>query len=338
MNLPYKYLLSICIPTFNRSKYLNGLLENISSEISKYDIADDLQVVIVNGHSNDDTEEMVKTFKIECELKYYRRQVRVGVDKDILKCVELSDAQYCWLFSDDDMFTDGAIDYLLGVLKKEEVLSGCFSNRIPFNFKMEKKIAEVRKWPGKILKNDMLFVEKSECIKNIGMDYGFLSSQIINRSLWQKAVGNEDFGSLYKCYYLMVHIILKMMDENCRWLYIHRPLLKQRTGNDTLLNNEGVIIRQKVEHENFEKILNLHYEQGSEEHYVFFRKMVNRLPRAVANLKSQNISYLSQVQLFKLFYIKYKRYSRFWYLVIPIFFIPNIFLLNVKKFYFKYMV
>ena len=333
-----KYLLAICIPTFNRSKYLKGLLENISSELEKYNNFNNVQIIIVDGHSDDDTEEMVNTFKVGCELKYYQRRVRVGVDKDILKCVELSNAEYCWLFSDDDRFTDGAINYLLGLLRKEKDLSGCFCNRVPFDFKLERKVAEASEWPGKIFNKDRLFVEKSGCITNIGMDYGFLSSQVINRSEWQKAVGNEDYGDLYESYYLMVHIIFKMMNENCRWLYIHRPMLMQRTGNDTLLNNEGVIKRQTIEHENFEKILNLHYDHGTEEHYVFFKKMVTRLPRAVANLKSQNISYSIQVYLIKLLYKKYRMYRRFWYSVVPIFFIPNILFLYVKKFYFKYVV
>jgi len=333
-----KYLLALCIPTYNRSKYLKGLLENISLELDKHRIFDDIQIIIVDGQSDDDTETMVTTFQIECELKYYRRKAKVGIDKDIIKCVELSDAEYCWLFSDDDRFTDGAISYLLDVLRKEKDLSGCFCNRVTFDFKLERKVAEASGWPGKILNNDRLFVDKSESFKCIGMDFGFISSQVINSSRWKKAVGNEDYGDLYKSYYLMVHIIGKIMNEKFRWLYIHRPLVMQRTGNDSLLNKEGVIKRQTIEHRSFENILNHHYGYGTEEHYVFFKKMVNRLPRVIANLKSQNISYSTQVHLFKLYYNKYGQYLQFWCLVAPIFLIPNIIFLYIKKFYFKFLV
>lgn len=333
-----KYLLAVCIPTYNRSKYLKGLLENISLELEKYSNFNDIQIIIVDGHSDDDTETIVTTFKIKCALKYYRRKVREGIDKDIIKCVQLSDAEYCWLFSDDDRFTDGAISYLLGVLRKEKDLSGCFCNREPFDFKLERKVAEVSRWPGRIITKDRLFVEKSECIKYIGMDFGFISSQVINSPLWKKVVGNEDYGELYKSYYLMVHIIFKMMSENCRWLYIHRPLVMQRTGNDTLLNKEGVIKRQTIEHEIFENILNHHYDHGTEEHYVFFRRMVNRLPRVIANFKSQDIDYRIQFQLLKLFHSKYNGYFLFWVKVVPLFFLPNIIFILVRKIYFKYCI
>lgn len=338
MNIQNKYLLAICIPTFNRSKYLKGLLENISLEITNYNLTNDLQVIIVDGMSNDDTDALVNSFKMRCNLKYYRRQTKEGIDKDIIKCVDLSDAEYCWLFSDDDRFTDGAISYLLDILRNERKISGCFCNRESFDFQLKRKVAEVNEWPGKIFTDNHLFIQKSECVKTIGMDFGFISSQVINRHLWLKAVGMEDYGDLYKSYYLMVHFIFKMMDEKCKWMYIHRPLVMQRTGNDTLLNKEGVIKRQNIEHESFETILQLHYDKGTEEYYVFFMKMVKRLPRVIANLKSQNIPYSIQVYLLKLFYKKYKKYSRFWFLVVPIFFMPNFLLLYIKKFYFKYLI
>ena len=48
-----KYLLSICIPTLNRSTYLQGLLTNISYEITKYNLSNDLQIVILTKQSFD---------------------------------------------------------------------------------------------------------------------------------------------------------------------------------------------------------------------------------------------------------------------------------------------
>ena len=331
-----KYLLSICIPTLNRSTYLYGLLENISYEINKYNLSNDLQIVIVDGNSTDDTELMVNSYDLKCDKKYFRRQFREGIDKDIIKSIELSDSEYCWLFSDDDFFTDGAIKYVIDMLNTNKELSGCFCNRTSYDFQMQYNVAEISHWPGKVIKNNSLFTNKSECIKLIGMDFGFISSQIINRNKWLESLGNEDYGDLYKTYYFMVHVFFKMMNENFKWLYIQKELVMQRTGNDTLLNNEGVIKRQHIEHESFEKILNFHYNKNSVEYYLFFKKMVNRLPRALANLKSQNLSYSTQIYILKLYLRKYKNYFSFWYMVFPIFFIPNSFFKYLKFFYFKY--
>jgi abequosyltransferase len=331
-----KYLLSICIPTLNRSTYLHSLLNNISLEITKYNLSNDLQIVIIDGNSNDDTESMVSSYDFKCNKKYFRRQVREGIDKDIIKSIELSNSDFCWLFSDDDLFTDGAINHVLDILKKDRELSGCFCNRVSYDFQMKHKVAEISQWPGKIFEQNRLFTNKSECIKLIGMDFGFISSQIINRTNWLEAFGSENYGDLYKSYYFMVHIFFRMMNKKFKWLYIHKQLIIQRTGNDTLLNNEGVIKRQNIEHESFEKILNLHYKKNSSEFFFFFNKMVHRLPRAIANLKSQNIPYSTQLDILKLLFKKYNKYVRFWFIVIPIFFIPNVFFHYLKHLYFKY--
>lgn len=332
-----KYILSICIPTFNRATMLKGLIENIFSEMDNCNKTDDIQILVVDGNSEDNTSEIIHELRAKKNIKYFKRSERVGIDKDIIKCVELADGKYCWLFSDDDRVTTGAISYLLDTLKEYENVTGCFCNRISYDFQMKKKVAEASGWPGKIFKNNRIFTDKSECFKRIGMDFGFISSQVVKRSEWQKVVECHDFGDLYFSYYLMVHIIGRIMDNNFMWLYIDKPLVKQRTGNDSLLNVKGVMERQKIEHNSFEKILLKHYNIKSEVYKTFFRKMVYRLPRVVANFKSNGIDYKTQYNLLRLYNSKYKGYLSFWIKVVPIFIIPNIIFMIIKKIYFKYL-
>lgn len=333
-----EYLLTIGIPTYNRATLLKGLIENIFSEIDKSGHAEDVQILVVDGKSEDNTAEIIEELKVRGKLKYFRREQKEGIDRDILKCVELADGKYCWLFSDDDRLATGAISHLVDTLKKGENLTGCFCNRISYDFQMGKKVAEAKGWPGKLLKEDHIFTDKAECFRYIGMDFGFISSQIVKRSEWQKIVEGVDFGELYNSYYLMVHIIGRMMDERFKWLYISSPLVKQRTGNDSLLINKGVVERQVIEHNNFDKIVGRHYGRKSKEYKIFFNKMVSRLPRVLANLKSQNIDCKTQFRLFKLYYSKYNSHWLLWFTVVPLFFVPNKIFILVRKIYFKYCI
>jgi len=332
------FYLTICIPTYNRATLLKGLIENIFSEIDICKNADDIQILVVDGNSEDNTTKIINELQSKRNIKYYRRAEKVGIDKDILKCVELADGKYCWLFSDDDRMTTGAISYLIDTLKAYGDVAGCFCNRISYDFQMEKKVAEVSGWPSKIFNDNRIFTDKSQCFKCIGMDFGFISSQVVKRSEWQKVVGCQDFGDLYFTYYLMVHIIGRMMDNNFKWLFINRPLVKQRTGNDSLLNVKGVLERQKIEHNNFEKILLKHYDTKNKMYKIFFRKMVDRLPRVVANFKSGGIDYKTQYHLFMLYNGKYKGYISFWIKVVPIFLVPNMAFMIIKNIYFKYWI
>jgi abequosyltransferase len=332
------YLLSICIPTFNRASFLNELLEEITKEISKNKLELKVQLLVVDGNSKDNTSEIVKSFLNRIEIKYFKRETRVGVDKDILKCVELADGEYCWLFSDDDRIFSGAINHVVETLGKSKNLTGIFCNRVSYDFKMEKTVSESKYWPSQKFKTNYVFTNKADCFKYIGMDFGFISSQIVNKSKWQKEVDGVDFGDLYQSYYLMVHVIGLMMNQDFKWLYMSRALIKQRTGNDSLLNSQGVIERQKIEHNNFYKIFILHFPQNSLEFRFFFTKMVIRLPRVIANLKSQNLGYLDQLKLLKILHARYHDFYQFYFKVMPIFFIPNYIFRLIKKAYFKYFV
>jgi len=331
-----KRLLSICIPTYNRGILLRGLIENIFEELEKSKCFQDVQIVIVDGCSADNTKQIVAEFLKIMNIKYFRRKERKGVDKDILKCVEIADGEFCWLFSDDDKFTTGAIAYLIKLLREEEDLTGCFCNRTPYDSLVEKKVAEVKGWPGKLLKEDKIFADKTDCFKYIGTDFGFLSTQIVRQSDWQKVAEGVDFGELYKCLYLMVHIIVSMMNENFKWLYINKPLVKQRTANDSLLARTGIVKQQELVYNGFVKVVSKHYDTKSNEYKLFFKKMVNRLPRVVANMKSQNVDYVTQTKLLKLYYAEYSNYWEFWSKVAPIFIAPNSIFILIKKLYFRY--
>ena len=219
-----EYLLTIGIPTLNRSLMLKGLLDNIYSELEASGNGRNVQIVVVDGNSGDNTAEVVTQFEDKLSLTYFKRKKRKGIDKDILKCVELSDGEYCWLISDDDRLTSGAISHLLKMLSEEKNLTGCFCNRMPYDSHMEKKVAEIRGWPGKTIKEDRIFIDKSEFFKDIGMDFGFISSQVVKRSTWQEIVDAEVFEDLSNTYYLMAHIIARMMDRKFKWLYISKRL------------------------------------------------------------------------------------------------------------------
>jgi abequosyltransferase len=329
------YLLTICIPTYNRAHMLGPLLNRLRDRIVDSGLTSTVQILVLDGGSQDHTPQLLKS---AAGITYFRRGQRVGIDRDILKCVELADGKYCWLFSDDDDFAPDAIDYVVDFLEKNQDLTGVFCNRIPYDSFMEKPVSEVVNWPGNTLNTDKLYTKKSECFSGIGMDFGFISSQIVNRSAWQRVVSSCEFSDLTTTYYLMVHIIGKMMEKPFKWFYISKPLVKQRTGNDSLLISKGVIHRQTIEHENFDRIIRLHFHIESAEYRRFFLKMVRRLPRVIANLKAQELRFNDQTKLLKLYYRKYRHYPDFWFAAVPIFLLPNFIFKAIKKLYFDLLV
>jgi len=91
--LTSKYKLSICIPTYNRADYIGETLSSIISQSG-----DDIEIVIVDGASTDNTEGVVNEFQGRFEnIHYHREKKNNGVDADLAKSVALAQGEYCWL-------------------------------------------------------------------------------------------------------------------------------------------------------------------------------------------------------------------------------------------------
>lgn len=98
-------LLTICIATYNRASYIGETLESIIPELDE-----DVEVLVVDGASTDNTEAVVREFaQKEPLIRYIRLSTKGGVDKDYDKAVELARGEFCWLFTDDDLLKPGAI-------------------------------------------------------------------------------------------------------------------------------------------------------------------------------------------------------------------------------------
>ena len=57
------YKLSICIPTYNRAAYIGETLASIISQSN-----DDIEIVIVDGASTDNTADVVTSFKVDLKI------------------------------------------------------------------------------------------------------------------------------------------------------------------------------------------------------------------------------------------------------------------------------
>src|SRR5260221_10510422 len=97
--------LSICIPTYNFGEFIGQTLESIVGQAT-----DEVEIIVGDGGSTDDTAEVVKRYQSRfSRLSYHNFGKKSGVDLDLSKTVELAKSDYCWLMSSDDVLRPGAI-------------------------------------------------------------------------------------------------------------------------------------------------------------------------------------------------------------------------------------
>jgi len=181
--------LSICIATYNRAKYISETLDSIISQVN-----DDVEILVVDGASNDNTREIVEGYERLCpQLRYVRLPVKGGVDEDYAKAVELASGGYCWLMTDDDVLKDGAVKKVLNAIDKKygliivnaevrdiELKTLIEERRLKFNVDRIYKLAD----------HHQFFVEM--------LDYlTFIGCVVIKKRLWNERDKAKYFGSLF---------------------------------------------------------------------------------------------------------------------------------------------
>ncbi len=102
--------LTICIPTYNRSTHLNNCLNSIYLNGK---ILDDIDICISDNNSTDNTYEIINFFKNKMNIKYNKNENNIGVARNILKSISMSNSEFCWVIGDDDLLFDNAVEEVL---------------------------------------------------------------------------------------------------------------------------------------------------------------------------------------------------------------------------------
>ena len=101
--------LSICIPTYNKAEFIFSTLESIEKQNLDFNV----EVVILDGASTDNTKEIVNTFKNKIKNLHYHLEIsNNGIDFDLDKTVAIANGNYCWLMSSDDLMLNDSVNYI----------------------------------------------------------------------------------------------------------------------------------------------------------------------------------------------------------------------------------
>lgn len=109
------YLLSICIPTFNRASSLTFLLESIERNLANLKQQNQVELVVLNNASDDNTENIIGQFK-HLSIRYFCNKQNIGITPNIMKVTSYATGKFVWIVGDDDVLVDGCLKKIISVL------------------------------------------------------------------------------------------------------------------------------------------------------------------------------------------------------------------------------
>ena len=210
--------LSICIATYNRADVIGQTLESIISQAT-----DEVEIIIVDGASPDDTETVVQRYKAQCpQLRYHRLPVKGGVDRDYCHAVSFATGAYCWLLTDDDILKSGAIKTILDLLPRNYSL-------IVVNAEVrDRSLSQLVETKHLHIDNDTVYQPSSwEAFFINTVSYlSFIGAVVIDRALWNERIKEPYIGTDF------IHIGVIFQKELPNGAFVMaEPCLSIRYGN-----------------------------------------------------------------------------------------------------------
>ncbi|KAI4448335.1 Abequosyltransferase RfbV [Eubacterium plexicaudatum ASF492] len=230
--------LAICIPTYNRPKYLLEFLKTAVGWLNGMN-KNDVQICVSDNASEESYECVVEYMKsVDVEFIYSRTDKNYGADANFLRAVEIADADYCWLAGDDDGIAEGAIDVVLSYVKTNPDISVFWGNRIICNKKLKPFMKD--KWTKERQSFIVDFSNEDKVVEyfdklNSTTSMGYLTSLIVKKEEWdtQRTYCEKYKGTIY----VQVAQYLSMLKGKGKMMCIRECIALSRFGNDGFYEN-----------------------------------------------------------------------------------------------------
>lgn len=197
-------LFSICIPAYNRAKFLAPLLDSIY--VQNFN---NFEIVICEDHSKERLEisKIVETYNVihSNTIRYFENEENLGYDGNIRNLVEKAEGTYCFFMGNDDLMCPDALKYVADAISKYSNVGFVLKSYAWFDETPEKINQEIRYFT-----EERLLMAGKESISVCFRRSGVISGFIIHRDTAQKASTFNYDGTLYYQMHLSGEVLTSM--------------------------------------------------------------------------------------------------------------------------------
>jgi abequosyltransferase len=224
------YILSICIPSYNRADMLSAAIESILNQA-----AEGVEIVVSDNASTDNTDLVMRDLaQRHPQIRYVRSDVNVGADRNFLKVVELAAGRYTWLMGSDDMVAPGGVAEVLSAIESHPELPGFSVNRQMYDVSMSRPQNDLDIFPPQAQRVHAHDSAQS-AIHELGIYLSFISGQVFNRETWRRYANHANIDKYFNG---LVHLfpLFALIRDADTWGAIAAPIVQCRGDNDSFLS------------------------------------------------------------------------------------------------------
>lgn len=315
-----QFKLSICIPTYNRSKFLNECLQSAITAINYANAT--VEIVISDNCGSDDTPEVVAHWSAIYPFIRYHRNDKNIFEMNFRRVVQLASGEYVWTLGDDDQIVEDGVKRMLESINYgyDFIICNCIQSGktlLPLGLKVK---------------------NQKEILEKIGIWYlGFISATVAKKKL-MLALPDEEYQGFVEYGLVHSYACLVGISGGCKPVFIPEPILRipsppiyrsnpewVRLYSETIIPKIAIMAPALISN----KLVQYNYSKASvtnaKNHVV-----KNSILPIIIGEKAEQKNTKTIVELVSL---HYRDCWTFWFLILPIRLLPNFIFTIARKFY-----
>ncbi len=150
--------LSILIPTYNRSKYLSKNLAILNEYIQKGNYLQNIEIIVSNNNSADNTHDVVTSFQKEnpnLYLRYFSQKENIGLEKNALYVLKEAIGEYVMYLGDDDYIVYPYLVEVINLINQNvntktiiPSIVAISTNGVPLGYGRDTNLTDKKYYPG----------------------------------------------------------------------------------------------------------------------------------------------------------------------------------------------
>ncbi len=214
-------LLTIAVPTFNRSQYLSVLLSFLAPQLKD---ESRVELLISDNASTDDTQATVRRFAAEgLPLRYIRNGTNAGPDWNFLQCYEQAAGRYVWIVGDDDVIEPFGLKKVLSYLSSGEEYDLLFLRSRGFTGAYEPQVQPSSD-------KSILFTRAEVLACHVHVFFTFISGIIVNKKRIS-SLPHRPFTDLIGTGLVQLGWTYTALEHHRRSIAIETPVIATLTNN-----------------------------------------------------------------------------------------------------------
>ncbi len=302
-------LLSICIPTYNRSRFLKESLTTIIFSAQNHWA--EVEIIVSDNASPDDTSAVMSEFQNQYPwIRYHRNDTNIG-EANFYHAAAMATGAYVWIFGDDDKLLPEAIPTVL-----QQIKDGY--DQIILNFSIWSRNFDAVKVEDSCGKLDRVFDDPKIALQQFSARLGFISIVVMKKSLVDSVDASErDALIAYGASFLfLVYAVAALARKS---IYIGTPQVQARSGNSPMSADLWNQLFITGSHLTFNAMLTKGYSPQAiraANQYV----LAKFISPVVLARKRDSVSVKG---LFTFMFAYYKSYPQFWIYCVPAILVPG---------------